>query len=95
MFFLQWQYYTIWFFLPTNHDFGRWKQHLIAILFITRLCRGIDNCFYGYGNTRNTPKFEPFHIALQPTQIRLQMGMQIRIDYANLYFILLLNIAWN
>ena len=33
-----------WFFLPTYHDFERWKQHLFDILIFTRLCQGIDNC---------------------------------------------------
>ena len=55
-------------FFPTNHDFARWKQHLFDILFLTR--QGIDNCFYAFGNTRNTPKFDPIHIAHQPTQMR-------------------------
>ena len=61
----------IWYWvLPTYHDFVRWK-HLFDILFFTRLCQGIDNnCFYDFGNTRNTSKFVPFHIASQPTQIR-------------------------
>ena len=59
-----------WVFLPTYHDFVRWKQHLFHILFFTHLCQGIDNCFYAFGNTRNTSKFEPFHIPSQPTQIK-------------------------
>ena len=54
--------------MPTNHDYGRWKQHLFDILFFTRLCQGIDNC-YAFGNTQNTPKFETFHIEHEPTQI--------------------------
>ena len=65
----------IWyyFFLPTNRDFGRWK-HLFYILFFTRLCQGIDNnCFYAFGNTRKTPKFDHFHIAHQPIQISNKM----------------------
>ena len=71
MWFLQQQYYInfILIFL-TNHDFVRWKQHVFDILVLTRLCQGIDFCFYAFGNTRNTPKFEPFNIAHQPTQIR-------------------------
>ena len=56
-----------WVFLPTYHDFVKWKQDLFDILYFTRLCQGIDNCFYAFGNTS---KFEPFHIASQPTQIR-------------------------
>ena len=44
--------------------------HLFDILFFTRLCQGIDNCFYAFGNTQNTSKFEPFHIASQTTQIK-------------------------
>ena len=59
-----------WVFLPTYHDFVRWTQHLFDILFIAHLCQGIDNCFYAFFNTRNTSKFEPFHIACQPAQIR-------------------------
>ena len=46
------------------------EQLLFDISFFTRLCQGIDNCFYALGNTRRTPKFDPFHIAHQPTQIR-------------------------
>ena len=49
--------------------------------FFTRLCQGIDNCFYAFGNTRNTSKFEPFHIA-QVTEANKSL-----IYYANLYFI--------
>ena len=45
-----------WVFSPTYHDFVRWKQHLFDILFFTRFCQGIDNCFYAFGNTRNTSK---------------------------------------
>ena len=45
-------------------------ENNIDILFFTRHCQGIDNCFYAFDNTRNTPKFEPFHIEHQPTQIR-------------------------
>ena len=56
-----------WFFIRTKH-FGRWKQHLFDILFLTRLCIRIHNCFYAFCNTRNTPKFEPFHIAHKPSQ---------------------------
>ena len=66
-----------WFSLITHHDFGRWKQHLFYILCFTRLCRGIDNCFYAVGNTRNTTKFEPFYIEHQPIQIREQRGIEI------------------
>ena len=77
-----------WAFLPTYHDFVRWKQHLFDILFFTRLCQGIDNCFYAFGNTRNTTKFEPFHIGSQPTQIRQQRGMKVWIDHAIFFFIL-------
>ena len=72
MWFLQRQHYInfILIFFSTNHDFVRWKQHLFDILFLTRLCRGINNCFYAFGNTRNTPKFDPIQIAHKPTQIR-------------------------
>ena len=63
-------YYFILIFFPTSHDFVRWKQHLFNILFLTRLCQGIDNCFYAFGNTRNTQKFDHIQIAHQPTQIR-------------------------
>ena len=55
-------------FLQIYHDFFKMKQHLLDILFFT--CLGIDNCFYAFSNTQNTPKFEPFHIAHQPPQIR-------------------------
>ena len=73
MWFLQWQYYInliLIFLLPTNHDFGRSKQHLFDILIFTGLCQRIDNCFYSFGNAGKTPKFEDFDIAHQPTPIR-------------------------
>ena len=57
-------------FFSTNHYFVRWKQDLFDILFLKRFCQGINNCFYAFGNTRNTPKFDPINIAHQPTQIR-------------------------
>ena len=62
--------FYIVFFLPTNHEFGRWKQHLFAILFFTRLFQGIDNFLCPFDNARNTPKLYSFHIAQHPTQIR-------------------------
>ena len=78
-----------WSFLPTNHDFGRWKTTFILyIIFFTRICQGIDSCFYAFGKTRNTPKFDHFHIGHQPTQISQQSGIKTWIDCANLYFIL-------
>ena len=73
----------LYFILPTNRDFSRWK-HLFDILFFTRFCQGIDNCCYAFGNTRNTPKRDHFHIAHQPIQIN-KKGINVWIDYANLY----------
>ena len=59
-----------WVFLPTYHDFVRWKQHLFDISFFTRLCQGIDNCFYSFGNTLNTSKSVPFHIEKKNKKIK-------------------------
>ena len=49
----------------------------LIFYFFTRLCRRIDNCFYAFGNTRNTPKFELFHTEHQPIQIRQQRGIKV------------------
>ena len=53
------------------------KQHLFYIIYFTRICQGIDSCFYAFSKTRNTPKFDHFHIGLQPTQISQQSGIKI------------------
>ena len=44
-------------------------NNIYLIFYFLHVCQGIDNCFYAFGNTRNTPKFDPFHVAHQPPQI--------------------------
>ena len=70
MWFPQWQYYInlILIFLPTNYYFGD-ENNIYLIFYFYTFLSGIDNCFFAF-DTRNTPKFEPFHIEHQPTQIR-------------------------
>ena len=59
-----------WFFYQLIMILEDENNIYLIFYFLHVFFQGIDNCFYAFGNTWNIPKFEPFLIENQPTQIR-------------------------